>query len=296
MKGSGIDERPKEAGDPQEIDLVDYLWTAWRHRWVILVATVVCAAAGYVVAAVRSAEYPAATAKLEIAPAWTSETGDSWSFATFRNLVATAGLTEQVVRQHDLERRVGYSVATVAARLSIQPVPDTNMVVLSLQLPDPALAARTVNAIAELAVEAAKSYAVREQQTAVPVLEAHVRTAKSRLDAAWREALSTGSTGRPLPLGMLAGAAGSETRVAEQLYLEAVRDLEARRVRDSVRRSAARIIDPAVPPTTQLPRHPVQAAVVAGLAGVTLALLAVFGADMIRRLRRGPRAPRVDRS
>jgi len=286
----GIADTAGRPGTPpdDDIDLFEYVGFVWRHRWLILVSTVSCAAVAFLAGTLTRPMYPAtATLLLKPRPAEAGE--EALTLPTFKAIVQAPSLVGKVVGEHKLTAHGVADGADLLRFVSIDQIPDTNFVAVTVRLPDPHVAAAAANLLGELAVEAARDFGGTEGRLSSETLEAEVREASANLE---RAATALEAVKRPVKLserelfqGDTARRA-ADYRIAEDLYVDAAKRLQQRRMRLAALSGVARLQDRAVVPGLPIPKYKVRTATVAGLAGQTLSALGALSFELFRRARR----------
>ncbi len=285
----GIGDTAGRPGTPpdDDIDLFEYVGFVWRHRWLILVSTLSCAAVAFLAATLTQPVYPAtATLLLKPRPAEAGE--EALTFTTFKAIVQAPSLVGKVVGEHKLTAHGVADGADFLRFVNIDQVRDTNFVAVTVRLPDPQAAAAAANRLGELAVEASRDFGDTEGRLSSETLEAEVREASRNLE---RTATALEAMKRPVKpserelfQGDTARRA-TDYRIAEDLYVDAAKRLQQRRMRLAALSGVARLQDRAVVPGLPIPQR-IRTATVAGLAGLTLSALGALSFELFRRTRR----------
>ena len=187
---SSGDQRPiaHDTDDDDEIDLMRYALTIWRHKWLVVGMAGACAAVALGLGAVSPKTYEA-TVSLIVTPPKTGAAGElspAVSVATFRSLVENQTLAAQVVREFKLDRApIGLTGRQfLDGCMTIENVRDTNVVTITVRLPDPALAAKVANRYADLAKQLAQRLSQEEAVRARDDIKTQVDLSLSRLQSA----------------------------------------------------------------------------------------------------------------
>jgi uncharacterized protein involved in exopolysaccharide biosynthesis len=174
--------------DDDEIDLMQYVLAIWRRKWLVVAGATVCAvvALGIGIASQRSYE---ATVNLLITPPKTGAAGEltpTVSIATFRALVENRTLASQVVAEFKLDAAPSNLTAQrfLQQCLTIENVRDTNIVAITVRLPDGRLAAKVANRFAELAEKLAQRLSQEEALRASDYIKTQVDQARERYKGA----------------------------------------------------------------------------------------------------------------
>jgi uncharacterized protein involved in exopolysaccharide biosynthesis len=190
MQQSSSSDQPPAArnNDDDEIDLMQYVLTIWRRKWWVVGVAGVCAviALGMGVASPKTYE---TSVSLIVTPPKTGaagETSPAVSVATFRSLVENQTMATQVVREFNLDAK---PIALTGRQflegcVTIENVRDTNVVTITVRLPDPALAAKVANRYADLAKQLAQRLSQEEAVRARDDIKTQVDLSLSRLQAA----------------------------------------------------------------------------------------------------------------
>jgi protein tyrosine kinase modulator len=177
-----------EPDDDDEIDMMQYVLRIWRRKWLVASIAGVCAALALGIGAMSQKTYEASVS-LIVTPPKTGAAGEispAVSVATFRSLVENQTLAAQVVREFKLDAK---PLALTGRQflegcVTIENVRDTNVVTITVRLPDPALAAKVANRYADLAKELAQRLSQEEAVRARDDIKTQVDLSLSRLQAA----------------------------------------------------------------------------------------------------------------
>ncbi len=130
----------------------DYLRIFRRYWWVVLVATVVGAAAGYGSIFLHTPEY-ASTARLFVTTQSGTSVGDAYQNNLFsqERVVSYAGLatSEQVAARAVDQLRLPISADELRSKITATPLPKTVLLDITVHDPDPAKAQAYANAVAD---------------------------------------------------------------------------------------------------------------------------------------------------
>jgi capsular polysaccharide biosynthesis protein len=268
---------PETQTEDSEIDLLDYSRVLWRHRWWILLITLAFVAIGFFVNFLRTPMYSAtATVSVKWTKVGTPEV-PTLSFPTLKALIETPPVADRLVKECELDRPpLRQGAGELLSHLALQQLPDTNIVLTRVELPDSAAAARVANRLAELVEEAADSFGREEEQEGLSVLEARSAGARHDLDRIGAEMNRLGivfkndtATTRD---GRLVPGIEAEYRVAQEIYIESAKRLIEGRLRAETT-ARAKVVEKAVPSRTPIPRNTKRTVVMVSVAGLALSIL-----------------------
>ena len=144
---SSDDDTPSES-----IDLRQYAYLLWQWAWLIALAALLAAGGAYLFSKQETPIYQATTT-IMVNAASTTQTTDYSSVMTSQNLTATYAqmITNQPVLDEVVRRlNLDLSSEDIQDAVAVQPVRDTQLITVSVELPDRALAAQVANAIAQV--------------------------------------------------------------------------------------------------------------------------------------------------
>lgn len=189
--------RPSPSSDDDELDLKPYLHMLWRFRLFVIVLPVAAFVAAYLASRTMTPQY-LGTAKVWVT---SSKIGEEsavlLNVASFRPLLENRSLAASVVKDLRLDQPPYNITATafVSDLLTVENLRDTNVLVITVRLPDPKLAADAANRLAAHAVELGASLsrddilAARDTiKTQVDEARLHLETASKERDAYRRQA------------------------------------------------------------------------------------------------------------
>lgn len=138
---------------PDDVELADYIWVVWHHRWLIVVGSVLSTVVAFGVASLQSSVYQA-TAVI----AATGRSGDAplppAALVKLRALSQSAAVIDRSLEP--VRAQVGPipTGAFVSGRLLVEHVRESNLMSFSVRLPDPEAAATVATRIAHETVAA----------------------------------------------------------------------------------------------------------------------------------------------
>lgn len=174
--------------DDDEIDLMQYVLTIWRRKWLIVGVAGMCAAVVLGIGLVSPRTYEA-TVSLIVTPPKTGAAGElspAVSVATFRSLVDNRTLAAQVVGEFKLNAAPFRLTAQrfLEQCVTVENVRDTNVVTITVRLPDGALTAKVANRYAELAEQLAQRLSQDEGVRVRDYIKTQLDQSRERLQAA----------------------------------------------------------------------------------------------------------------
>lgn len=177
-----------EPDSPRELELVDYLAAIWRHRWLAVALTGICAVLGATLSFFSPTEYRATTL-LSVSPPKADGAPLDARLITPELLVPileSPSLAAGLI--HDLE--LGEPPLSLNTRrflnrhLSVSTIAETSFVEAEVVMPTPALAQRVADALATRAVERARQMVREEAGTVEQQLQSVVAEAEARFQTA----------------------------------------------------------------------------------------------------------------
>ena len=226
-----------------EIDLLRYGRFLAAYWLLLLVGTMVGAFAGFAVALRAPVRYQA-TSTLAIAA--NSATALSLSPAASRALLANLSLVAETIEELQLNRDGVTPQAFIEDALNLQPVPTTNLLKVSVALPDPTKARLAAGTLAQKAVNLSRRLDQEGAVTGRDALKQQMDEAAQRLDSAQDRLLKFQSSAQ---IEVLEAQADSKLKRRDRLSNLAI-DLEREKARlASMERELAR-----QPPVVGVPR------------------------------------------
>lgn len=167
---------------------VDYVQTFYAYRWLIIGASMACAAVGLVLSMMATPMYRA-SATLAVSQSKIGESsvgGTASSAAGFIPFVRNHASAVEVIKKHRLDQPphrltpAGFLERT----LSVSDVRNTNLLVASVVLPDPQLAAAVVNEVASFATSLSHRLSQEEAKRSRDLIGRHLDDLRGRLRTA----------------------------------------------------------------------------------------------------------------
>jgi uncharacterized protein involved in exopolysaccharide biosynthesis len=179
--------RPPErsaAGD--DIDLLAYAATCWRYRYLVLGVVLVVAIVTYAVNRSITPTYEATFRLMASAPKVGDVATPTVSVTAFRELVESQSMAAAIVDEFKLNAPPHSLTAGqfLANRVSVETIPDTTIIGVSIRLTDPDLVVRVANRYAERVVELARQLNVGDAEYATRMIRQELDAAATRLVAA----------------------------------------------------------------------------------------------------------------
>ncbi len=260
--------------DGDEIDLALYAAGLWRWRYVIAAVTLACGIGAFLFARLTPPTFEATVQMIVRPPATGSRGRESGSDATdvsvasmgqgmgvaeYRALLDNDALAAQVLDEAG-RSQPGASWLTrdsLRNRFVIDTVPDTNILVVSVRMPEPRLAASVANRYATKAIERSVEAIQKDNADAENALRLQVDAsremlsqAEARLTAANRQA-GTGvrqGVDDPQVRAMWLARFDTEYQVARDSYAEAVRAYEKQKLTVAGQPPPLQLLTEAAPP------------------------------------------------
>jgi len=191
---------PPRAGD--EVDLSPYLAILWRYRFVIVAVTLLAGGVTLFSAITDTRLYEANTV-LSVSASKLADVGPSAvGTANFRPIIANRAVAQKVVTQLHLDAPPSSYSGTsfLEEAVQLEEIRNTALLRLAVRLPDPQLAAKAANAVANEAVQYAEILSQNEVVRARDMIKLQLDIASARLRQAG-EALSAFKRSAQLDLG-----------------------------------------------------------------------------------------------
>jgi uncharacterized protein involved in exopolysaccharide biosynthesis len=182
--------RPVTIRPGDEIDLSEYVATAWHYRWLVLAAVGVTALATYFINKQITPTYEVTVRMLATESQVIDDaTRRALSVARFRELLESPSLIAAVLQESGLSKPP-YGLTPhrfLADNLSVQEIPDTGILRASVRLTDPVKLVDLANTYAKSAVNLAQRLNQDETTYAREQLKGQADQAKTRLSQAENE-------------------------------------------------------------------------------------------------------------
>ena len=179
---------------PPAAQTTDFMQTFYRYRWLILGVAIGCALVGLVLSLVATPVYRA-TATLAVAQSKIGEPtvgGTASPAAGFIPFVRNHGTAVEIIKKHKLDAPPHQlTPATFLERtLSVADIRNTNLLVASVVLSDPQLAAAVVNDVANEAATLSHRLSQEEAVRSRDLIGRHLKELRDRLNTAEKELLT----------------------------------------------------------------------------------------------------------
>ena len=173
----------------------------------------------------------------------------------------------------------GLSISELAASTKVESLPDTELIQITVENPDPNLAAGIANTLTELLVEQGQKLYSGEGKSAVEILQGQLRDLEDRLknDRSQLASLAGAVAGGTGPKDVSTDELSARIFVGEQTYSTLLSQYEKARTDEALRANSISVAEPAVAP--QAPSKPnlnlnlALGALVGLVGGLGLALL-----------------------
>jgi uncharacterized protein involved in exopolysaccharide biosynthesis len=178
-----------------DIDVSRYLNRLWRGRIWILAVGALCGAAVFALSVSGGRTYRSSLV-LQVTSSKVTDGSTPASTATMRPIIESRVLVGKVIRSLGLDKPPA-SLSTsdfLAYAFSIEEIRGTNLLKLRVRLPNPELAAKALNTLADAAVATARRLSQAEAVLARDQLGVHLQEAQQRLnetEAHLRETMAT---------------------------------------------------------------------------------------------------------
>ncbi|MDI6693930.1 MAG: polysaccharide biosynthesis tyrosine autokinase [Anaerolineales bacterium] len=271
----------------QEIETIDirqYLWILWRYLWLIVLAGILGAGVAYYVSVTQTPIYQSTTTVL------INESAAKNAVTDYTTILASERLTktysEMLVKtpvMEEVARRLNLKVLPddLQKRVEAQPVRDTQLVKISVEDPNPYLAAAIANTLVEVFSDQIKELQTSRFSESKANLQEQIYAMEAQISQASQELAKMKEQG-------LSGADALEARLAQyqQIYASLVTNFEQIRLAEA--QSATNIIqvEPAradlVPVRPQVLRNTLLAGFVAVVLAIGLVFLFEFLDDTVK--------------
>jgi len=167
------------------IDLGQYVAGLWRYRFAIAAAAVVCAATFAAVSLVGPSRYEA-EASVILSQSKIADRADLTSAATFLPLLQSRSAALAIIRDLGLDKPPHNmsAAAFFESVVSVEPVRNTNVLVIKAVLEDPGLAATVANQLADRAIDMSRRLSQQEAVRSRDNLQQQRDDARRRMEQA----------------------------------------------------------------------------------------------------------------
>jgi uncharacterized protein involved in exopolysaccharide biosynthesis len=180
---------PRRVADDQEITLSDLLLVLWRYRLVLGACIVIAGSLALLISWNRTPVYQASSRLLVTPPKIADPGAQPVSLATYQALISNQRVILEVIKSLGLtEPPYGLTAQEALQRnISVQPVPDTNILLITARLGNPALAADLANRLAERSVRLAQEVTQDDVVATRDAIKRQLDESRSRLVEAERQ-------------------------------------------------------------------------------------------------------------
>jgi non-specific protein-tyrosine kinase len=243
------------------VELHSYLRIARRQRWLIILGLLLGLCLGAAAHVARTPIYEATTQVLLLPNDPLESVSDAQAFVdpTRYAAVQTSILTSREVLQQAAER-LDASVGEVRSGIRIAPSENPEILLVTGSSGDPARAALLANTVVETWIQDRRDKEVASLQAAADEIEEQLQALGSRI-ADLRVALENDSL-----------QAGSALEAANLQYTSLFAKQQDLLIESTLKKGAARVLEPAVPPGSPSGSSRPQSALLGGLLGLALGL------------------------
>ena len=235
------------AAAPKEADLVSYLRVLWRHKWVILLVTLLggLAAAGF-----AYQKTPLYTSSAQILLQSSSPAAALVNPNSFNDLTPTDVATQiQVATSAPVQQVVAAKLHEPAPGVSVTEVGTSNVIQIAATSPVPRTAATVANAYANAYINVRQTQDVKAALSAATSVQKNLNAVNAQiasLEAAGANASGTGTSGTTSTTSSTA-ASQLSSLLSQQATLQS--QLSSLQATASLQSGAAELISPAVTPS-----------------------------------------------
>jgi uncharacterized protein involved in exopolysaccharide biosynthesis len=183
-------QMPPERSDElyDQVDFAHYASLLWRYRLPIVLITLVCGLAAFTMSLLSPRSYEA-TVKLVVTASKlgaANESAPTVSVATFRAMVQNQAIAANLIEEFGLNRPPHEMTPSdfISQCVAVESPRDTNIIVVTVRLWDPALAAKVANRLAQAAQDLAQQLNQRETVTARDIIKTQLDQSQQRLERA----------------------------------------------------------------------------------------------------------------
>jgi len=248
------------------MELRRYLMILWRHKWVIIVTTVVTVGI-VLVSTLRATPIYAASTTVRVATETESVSVMERLLNTYAELATSNSVLAELAQKLGLDEPPPVDVEVLA---------NTELIRITVEDANPVLASQAANELAKILIARSKKLDAEDKATIVSALAERLKQIGEELAQARREYkdLVAQNPGDPERIA----AVSQSIKLKEEIYATLLEQYEQARVRAAMQSNTLTIIDPAaVPQTPSKPRRKLNIALGAmvGLGG-GLALAFLF--------------------
>jgi capsular exopolysaccharide synthesis family protein len=254
------------------MNLSSFLAILWRRKWIILLTTVIAVATVTARTAMLTPLYSSST---------TLRVGTS-AIGSFEFLQYDLTYTDRLMNTYThiatstpvLTKLAEQLNVSDLPQISVAPVDDSELLVITVQDPDPVVAQHTAAALADILISQIRTTASGEDESTLDILSAQLDDAQTELDSAREEYAQLASLYAETDARVITAA--RTMYLKEDLYSLLLDQYEGARSSELARATPLSVVDPAyLPDTPSSPNVPLNIALgaIGGLAvGLVLAV------------------------
>ena len=224
------------------MDLKFYLAMLWRNKWVIIITTFVTVA---VVATLTYLMTPTYTAKATLRVATAANASVSYTDYMYadRLMNTYVKLATSSPILTELKEKLGI---TKAPEIKVTTVPNTELIQITIQSSDPALAQDAANTLGDILVAQSKDLYSGTGKNTLQILTEQLALAESELKKARQDLEAL--VGAQSKDEEVIAAANSMIQLREKTYASLLDEYEQARLRDALRENTISVVEPAIRP------------------------------------------------
>lgn len=198
-------EMDDSGGSPAQRELGIFLRAIWRRRRGIAAGTLAAALVAAIASLILPDKYEAiarlAIADFHLEQSMTGEEGRETYAArvstrqTYAAMVYSQGISQQIVDKYDLEEELDLTAEKLLKKLAVAIVPNTSLLVLTLELPDPQLAYDVCYDFARAAEQRSRELNKADRERVEDVLSARLKAADDELNRIQAAITESGGSG-----------------------------------------------------------------------------------------------------
>lgn len=269
----------------ESVELRQYIAIVWRHLWLILLAAALAGGTALVVSLLSPPIYQATTT-LEIDQGGGDPREDPYTALrtservamTYLEQIQTRALLEEVVEQLNLQMSAGQ----LKEMITVEHVRDTQLIRISVESSDPALAKALAETIAQVFTEQEMDKQQARFQAGLDELEAQLAQVEVSIEETQRQIVSLGDPADPENTRMPEFVRFEQTRLTSKLTNDQIRLTMLLRSAEDFRMAMARYTDyisvfsPANLPTAPIRPRTIMNTLLGTVVGAMLGVGAVF--------------------
>lgn len=259
------------------MELRDYLAIVWRGKWVVIVLTIVAAASAYMASRLSTPVFEASTTLL-VSQARNARAADYSDIlasellaSTYAQMIAKRPVLQGAVTRLELDS----DLENLKKAIDVQIIPDTQLIEVRLEDPDPVSASVLANTIVEVFIE--QNNALQAERFALSKVSLSGQLDKLNEQITLNES-AIEQLGDPQAESEKADLDRLQTKLAQYQasYTSLLQSYEDLRIAEAALASSVVQIDPAVPPEKHIRPRTTLNTLIAGAVGAFLAICAVF--------------------